>query len=75
MPEPARRRLEELPELEALGQLLALVRELVPPELQAQLAEVARQLLLLVRALLDWWAARLEVPRGAEREVQDIPLD
>jgi hypothetical protein len=66
---------ESLRELEAVTQLLALLREIVPPELQAQLAEVARQVLLLVRAVLDWWVARLEPARGAAPEVEDIPVD
>lgn len=71
----ARQALEELRELEAFQQLAALLREIVPPELQAQLAEVARQLLLLVRAVLDWWVARLEPGRGERPDVEDVPLD
>jgi DNA-binding HxlR family transcriptional regulator len=76
MPEqPGRDRLEELREVEALAQLITLLRELVPPELQAQLTELIRQLLLLVRALVDWWTDRLDTVRGAEPEIEDIPLD
>jgi hypothetical protein len=64
-------------ELEELGRLLATLRDLVPDELQAQLREVVRQVLLLVRALIDWWVDRIEAPRGAEREVEveEIPVD
>jgi hypothetical protein len=65
-------------ELEEVVALLRALRELVPPELQAQLAEVLRQVLLLLRAVLDWWVERLEAaPRGAAPEAppaQDIPL-
>jgi hypothetical protein len=68
-------RSEEARELEAVVQLLALLRERIPPDLQAQLAEVARQVLLLVRALLDSWVARLEPARGERPEVEDVPLD
>jgi hypothetical protein len=76
MPEqPGRDRLEELREVEALAQLITLLRELVPPELQAQLAALIRQLLLLVRALVDWWTDRLDTVRGAEPEIEDSPLE
>jgi hypothetical protein len=66
---------EQQLEVEAVVELLTRLRELVPPELQAQLAEVVRQVLLLVRAVLDWWVARLEPARGDRPDVEDIPLD
>jgi len=61
-----------------LGQLAALVESLrgvVPPELAHQLAEALRQLLLALRAVLDWYIARLEDGEAAERDVQDIPVE
>ena len=62
-------------ELEALVRMLALLRDVVPPELRAQLAELVRQLLVFVRAVLDWWIERMEDgPRGDERPVEDIPI-
>jgi hypothetical protein len=61
-------------ELQALAALLATLRDLVPPELQAQVTEVIRQVLLLIRALIDWWIERIEGERGAEPEVEDIPI-
>ncbi len=62
-------------ELEALVRMLALLRDVVPPELRAQLAELVRQLLIFVRALLDWWIERIEPgPRGDDRPVEDIPI-
>ena len=48
--------------------------ELIPPELRAQLGEVLRQILLLVRALIDWIVERLPQTRGAEPVVEDIPV-
>jgi hypothetical protein len=61
-------------DLQALAALLGALREIVPAELQAQLAEVIRQVLLLVRALLDWWLERIDGERGAEPDVEDIPI-
>jgi hypothetical protein len=67
-------------ELEELAGLLRTLRELVPPELQAQVTEVLRQVLLLVRALLDWWVERLEgappqrPAATAPAQGQDIPI-
>jgi hypothetical protein len=61
-----------------LGQLTALVESLrgvVPPELAHQLAEALRQLLLALRAVLDWYIARLEGGEPPERDVQDIPVE
>jgi hypothetical protein len=65
------------PDLQALTALLAAVRDMVPPELSRQLAEALRQLLLALRALLDWYIERLGEPApGSDRvEVEDIPLD
>ena len=62
-------------ELEALVGLLRTLRELVPSELQQQMTETIRQVLLLVRALIDFWVERLEAPRPETVEVQDIPID
>ena len=78
----ARTQARELPretrdELDALVGLLRALRELVPPELQQQLSEVIRQVLLLLRAVIDFWVERLESPRGGGGgvEVQDIPIE
>ncbi|HEV2811764.1 MAG TPA: hypothetical protein VGW10_00825 [Solirubrobacteraceae bacterium] len=62
-------------ELEALVRMLGMLREVVPPELRAQLAELVRQLLVFVRAVLDWWIARSAPgPRGDEPQVENIPI-
>jgi hypothetical protein len=61
-------------ELAQLVALLGSLRELVPPELQQQVSEVIRNVLLLLRAVIDYWVERLDAPRPAEVEVQDIPI-
>ena len=61
-----------------LGQLAALVdsvRGVIPPELARQLADALRELLLAIRAVLDWYIARLEPSEPRSREVRDIPID
>jgi len=65
------------PDLQALSALLGAVREAVPAELSRQLAAALRDLLLALRALIDWYLERLGEPAGgrAEVEVEDIPLD
>src|ERR1700730_11091693 len=47
--------------------------ELVPPDLQRRLAEALRELLLAVRALIDWYIERLDRRRAEPDEVEDIP--
>jgi hypothetical protein len=61
-------------DLQALAALLGTLREIVPAELRAQLEEVIRQVLLLVRAVIDWWLERIDGERGAEPDVEDIPI-
>jgi hypothetical protein len=61
-------------DLAALAAAVAALRELVPPELQHQVADLIRQVLLLIRAILDRWIERLEGERGGEPEVEDIPI-
>lgn len=57
-----------------LALVLSSLRELVPGDLQHRLSEAIRELLLAVRALLDWYLERVE-QRGAEPvQVQDIPV-
>ena len=65
-----------VPDLQALVALLDALRGAVPPELSRQLAEAVRELLLAVRALIDWYLDRLgDAARGRARpEVEDIPI-
>ncbi len=68
---------ERQQELQALVALVEALRDLVPPELKAQVRDVLRQLLLLLRALIDWWVERMDGPAaaGPARDVQEIPVD
>ena len=61
-------------ELQALVGLLEVVRGLIPRELADQLTDLVRELLLLVRALIDWYLDRLELRRKRPVEVEDIPI-
>ncbi|WP_026912879.1 hypothetical protein [Patulibacter minatonensis] len=54
-------RSERADEVHALAELVRALRELVPTELRGQVTEILRQLLLLVRAIIDWWVDRLEL--------------
>ena len=77
---------ERRDELQALLVLLEALRSLVPADLEAQLREVTRQVLLLVRAVVDWWLERVEpdpAPAAAAAgtgpdpagRLQEIPID
>jgi hypothetical protein len=61
-------------DLEVLAAVLHSLRDLIPPELQRRVAEALRELLLAVRALIDWYLERAEQRRAAPTEVQDIPI-
>ena len=64
-------------DLRALLALLESVRDAVPSELSRRLATALRDLLLAMRALIDWYLERLgEPPSGSTQvDVEDIPLD
>jgi hypothetical protein len=60
-----------------LGALIALVdglRGQLPPELARQLSDALRELLIALRAVLDYTIEKLEQPPRSEREVEDIPI-
>jgi hypothetical protein len=63
-------------EAQALVAILQTLRDMVPPDLWRQIRELIRQLLLLIRAIIDWWVDRIEGPgpRGAAPEVEDIEI-
>ena len=46
----------------------------MPPELRRRLGEAVREVLLAVRALIDWYLERIERRSGEPPEVQDIPI-
>jgi hypothetical protein len=69
-------------ELEVVVNLLGALRNAIPAELSQQLAEAVRELLLAVRALIDWYLERLErLPgrsgaggSGDDDRVEEIPI-
>jgi len=65
---------QDNPEMRALVGLIELVRDLVPADMQQQLVDLIRELLVLARAIIDLIVSRLERRRAAEAEVEDIPL-
>jgi hypothetical protein len=54
--------------------LLASVRGRIPPELQQRLADAVREVLLALRALIDWYLERIDRRASRPTEVQDIPI-
>jgi hypothetical protein len=62
-------------DLDLLVALLESLRDLIPPELQERLAEAVKELLLAVRALINWYLDRLDGHRDEPTEVQDIPIN
>jgi hypothetical protein len=62
-------------DVRALVGLVESLRRLLPEELRTQLNELIRQILLLLRALIDWLVARIERDgSGHEVEIEDIPI-
>ena len=61
-------------EVDLLLGVLASLRDRIPPELQQRLADAVREMLLAVRALIDWYLERSERHRTEPRQVQDIPI-
>jgi hypothetical protein len=63
-----------LPDGDLLLGLFAAVRDRIPPDLQRRLAEAIREVLLALRALIDWYLERNDRARSGPTEVQDIPI-
>jgi hypothetical protein len=61
-------------DLELWLQIARSVRDLIPAELQERLAQALHELLLSLRALVDWYIERLERRRGEPVQVEDIPI-
>jgi hypothetical protein len=61
-------------DLELIVGLLQSVRDLIPPDLQRRVAEALREVLMALRALIDWYLERAETRRTDPVEVQDIPI-
>jgi hypothetical protein len=62
------------PEARAIATLAETLRSLVPADLQEQISALVRELLLALRALIDYLVGRLERKRSEPVEVQDIPI-
>jgi hypothetical protein len=54
--------------------LVGALRDRLPPELQQRLAEAIREVLLALRALIDWYLERTDRGEPGPAEVQDIPI-
>lgn len=68
---------ERTNELRAIAALLETLRELIPEDLVDQFRDLMRQILLLLRALIDWWVDRMDEvqrPAGEPPVAQDIPI-
>jgi hypothetical protein len=72
---PGAERPAPFPDLSQLTALVESLRGAVPPELVRPLADALRELLLALRAILDWYIARLERPEPEPSEIEDIPVE
>jgi hypothetical protein len=73
--EPAAGAGTPFPDLSGLLALVEALKGTVPPELAQQLADALRDLLLALRAVLDYSIARLERPAAEPVQVEDIPVE
>jgi hypothetical protein len=62
------------PDLSALIAIVEALRRAIPAELQEQFVALQRELLLTIRALIDWYLERLDGTSRAP-QVEDIPID
>ena len=65
---------EPTSELDPLVALVQAMRDLIPPDLQRRLIAALREVLLALRALIDWYLERLDRRHEHGVEVQDIPI-
>src|SRR5689334_9386521 len=59
----------------ALFTLLDAAKGVIPPELLRQLADALRELLIAIRAVLDYSIERLDQTRQTPPAVEDIPIE
>jgi hypothetical protein len=63
------------PDLSGVIALVDALKGTVPPELAQQLTDALRELLIALRAILDYSIARLERPQDDPVQVEDIPIE
>jgi hypothetical protein len=61
-------------DLELLVRVIESLRDLIPADLQRRLGEALRELLMAVRALIDWYLERTDQRRAEQVVVEDIPI-
>jgi hypothetical protein len=61
-------------ELELLMTVLAGIRDRIPPDLRRRLADAVRELLMALRAVIDWYLERSDRPAHTNADVEDIPI-
>lgn len=61
-------------EVDLLLEAIRSLRDRIPPDLQRRLGEALRELLVALRALIDWYLERTERERREPSGVQDIPI-
>jgi hypothetical protein len=61
-------------ELELLLTVLAGIRDRIPPDLRRRLADAVRELLMALRAVIDWYLERSDRPAHTSADVEDIPI-
>jgi hypothetical protein len=54
--------------------LFGALRDRIPPDLQQRLGEAIREVLLALRALIDWYLERSERTRRGPADIEDIPI-
>jgi hypothetical protein len=70
----ARQRGGAIPDFTPLIAIVEALRRAIPHELQEQFNALQRELLLTVRALIDWYLERLDKPELTP-QVEDIPIE
>ena len=63
-----------VPDFAALFALLDAAKGTLPPELLRQVADARRELLIALRAVLDYSIDKLDRPAPEARDVEDIPI-
>ena len=68
------RETEPFPDLNALVALFEAAKGTMPPDLLRAVADALRELLIAIRAVLDYSIDRLEHSTPSEPDVEDIPI-